>query len=300
VNSQNVDGFSDNLAGYISGSLLEAGSDTTYATLLGFIQAMLLFPDVAKSAQEELDRVCGDRIPTLEDESSLQYIRGCVKESMRWMPTAIMGVPHAVIRDDHYMGYRIPKGAGVMWNVWGIHYDEDRFPKPHVFDPLRFAEDFQSSAEAASNPDASKRDHYLFGAGRRVCQGMHIAERSLFLGISRLLWAFHFENKRDENGDEIVPDAANLTEGLLVQPRTFPVKITCRSEGRAKVLREEWRKVEENLDDKGQWAKIPEVSPTGTPRLSCPIPCVAVSLTLYILLMCSQPQGMFFKEYKPL
>jgi cytochrome P450 len=221
---------------------------------------MLLFPEVAKRAQEEIDRACGDRIPMLEDESSMQYIRGCVKESMRWMPTAIMGVPHAVVRDDHYMGYRIPKGAGVMWNAWGIHYDEVRFPKPHVFDPLRFADDFQSSAEAALNADANKRDHFLFGAGRRVCQGMHIAERSLFLGIARLLWAFDFEKEKDESGKEITPDAADLTEGLLVQPRTFPLKITPRSEKRSEVVREEWRSMENKLDDKGQWAKIPEVS----------------------------------------
>lgn len=118
ANSQKKEGFSDPLAGYISGSMLEAGSDTTWSTLVGWVQAMVIYPDVAKAAQEEIDRVCGDRLPELEDEPNMQYIRGCVKESMRWMPTAILGVPHAVIRDDMYAGYRIPKGATVMMNVW--------------------------------------------------------------------------------------------------------------------------------------------------------------------------------------
>jgi cytochrome P450 len=127
-------GFSDALAGYISGSLLEAGSDTTAATLVGckpfpsqfpyhhpqayisaVMQAMVLFPAVATTAQEEWDRVCGSRMPTLDDMPNLPYIRACVKESLRWMPTDILGVPHAVIREDEYMGYTIPKGAGVMW-----------------------------------------------------------------------------------------------------------------------------------------------------------------------------------------
>lgn len=81
---------------------------------------MVVYPEVLKKAQEEIDRVCGDRFPTMEDEPKLQYIRGCVKESMRWMPTSILGVPHAVIKDDEYMGYKIPKGAGVMWNVWYV------------------------------------------------------------------------------------------------------------------------------------------------------------------------------------
>jgi cytochrome P450 len=79
---------------------------------------MVVFPEVQKKAQEELDRVCGDRLPTMEDEMDLQYIRGIVKESMRWMPTDILGIPHAVIKDDEYMGYKIPKGAAIIGNAW--------------------------------------------------------------------------------------------------------------------------------------------------------------------------------------
>jgi hypothetical protein len=37
-----------------------------------------------------------------------------------------------------------------------------------------------------NNPDASKRNTFTFGAGRRIYAGMHVAERSLFLGISSL------------------------------------------------------------------------------------------------------------------
>lgn len=73
---------------------------------------------MVKKAQAELDSVCGDRLPDLNDLSDLPYIRGCMKESFRWMPTANLGVPHAVIRDDEYMGYKIPKGAEVVYNVW--------------------------------------------------------------------------------------------------------------------------------------------------------------------------------------
>lgn len=83
------------------------------------MQAMILFPEVQKHAQEEIDRVVGpDRIPTMADEPNLPYIRACVKESLRWMPATPLGIPHAVTRDDEYMGYTIPKGASVGLNVW--------------------------------------------------------------------------------------------------------------------------------------------------------------------------------------
>lgn len=219
---------------------------------------MVLFPEVVKAAQEELDRVCGDRFPTLDDEMNLPYIRGCVKESMRWMPTDILGVPHAVIRDDEYMGYKIPKGAGVMWNVWGVHMDPKRHPDPRRFDPARYINDHQTAAEAANNPDASKRDHFVFGAGRRLCQGMHIGERSLFLGMSRLLWAFKFEKATGADGKEIVPDAEDLTEGLFVLPKAFPAKIVPRDAERVKTIKTEWEKMEGLLDESLQWKALPE------------------------------------------
>lgn len=76
---------------------------------------MVLYPNAQKLAQQELDKVCGtDRLPTIEDWASLPYIRKCVKETLRWMPTAILGLPHAVTQDDEYRGYKIPKDAGVM------------------------------------------------------------------------------------------------------------------------------------------------------------------------------------------
>ncbi|KAI1877108.1 uncharacterized protein JN550_001180 [Neoarthrinium moseri] len=262
VKAQKVEAFSDGLAAYISGSLLEAGSDTTAAQLVGFVQAMVLFPEVQKAAQRELDKVCGDRLPTLDDK--LPYIRCCVKECLRWMPTAILGIPHSVIREDEYMGYRIPKGCNVMLNVWAIHMDPKRHSNPRAFDPTRYEGDLQTAAEATANADASKRDHFGFGAGRRVCQGIHIAERSLTLGIARLLWAFQFRRAVDSNGRETVPDPEDLTQGVLVQPRPFPVKIVPRSEAHACALREAWDSCQVLLDGEKQWKEVPEGMPFST------------------------------------
>ncbi|KAF1951982.1 cytochrome P450 [Byssothecium circinans] len=251
--SQAKENFSDDLTAYIISTMLEAGSDTTWSEILGWVQAMVLFPSVAKTAQEEIDRVCGERLPTLDDEPQMQYIRGCVKESLRFMPTTVMGVPHAVIRDDMYMGWRIPKDASVVMNVWGMHNDPSRYPNPRTFDPTRYTNDTQTAYEAAVNPDSSKRDHFIFGAGRRICAGLHIAERTMFLSISRLLWAFNFELPEGET-----TESEDLTEGLLVHPRHVPVRITVRSEERTQAVRREWEAVRGKLDESGQWKSVPE------------------------------------------
>jgi cytochrome P450 len=45
---QEKHGFSDNWASYVSGTLLEAGSDTTASIFLSFAVAMVNFPDAQK------------------------------------------------------------------------------------------------------------------------------------------------------------------------------------------------------------------------------------------------------------
>jgi hypothetical protein len=135
--------------------------------------------------------------------------------------------------------------------------DPKRHANPRVFDPSRYANDFQTAGEAASNPDASKRDHFVFGTGRRICQGMHIAERSLFLGMARMLWAFNFEKARDANGAEITPDITKLIQGLFVMPEPFPAKITPRSEKYVERIRQEWADAEKLLDPQKQWKEVP-------------------------------------------
>ncbi|CAI6277588.1 unnamed protein product [Periconia digitata] len=252
VREQVDNDIDDDLASYITGTLLEAGSDTTANTLIGFLCAMLVFPEVAAKAHEELDRVVGhDRMPVPQDEMNLQYIRGCVKESLRWMPTTILGaIPHALTRDDFYMGFRLPKGAGVMNNVYTIHHDPRRYPNPDVFDPERFKDDFLSTFDAAVHPDPAKRDHFTFGAGRRVCPGMHVAERSLFLGIARLLWAFDFRRPVDGDGNEICPDPTKVTQGFVCAPLPFKAVITPRDEKRAEIIRRDWEMAKkENLEE---------------------------------------------------
>ncbi|KAK4183906.1 O-methylsterigmatocystin oxidoreductase [Podospora australis] len=263
VQAQHTEGFSNDLAAAVAGTALEASSDTTASTLAGLVQALVLYPEAQKRGQEVIDQVCGDRFPDINDMENpkAQYIRAMAKESLRWLPTAILGVPHSCIKDNEYMGYKIPKGASVVYNVWAVHMDPRRHPDPRAFKPERYMYDFASSTDSAQNPDATKRDHFTFGAGRRVCQGMHVVDRGMFLVITRLMWAFEFSRGKDGEGKEVMPDQDDLVGGFLVQPRPFPVTIKPRSEERAKKVREAWEKCRALLDEDEQWREVPEGMP---------------------------------------
>lgn len=134
-------------------------------------------------------------------------------------------------QDDWYGNYFIPKGSIVMINWWAIHYDSVRFPEPYLFKPERFLDYPLSAGEEAILSDPYQRSHFGFGGGRRICPGIHVAERSMFINVARTLWGFNIDFKRDENGDKIPVDFSLLgTEGgSNCSPREFSCGTTLAS-----------------------------------------------------------------------
>ena len=77
--------------------------------------AMAMYPALQAKAQQELDDVLGsDRLPVQEDLASLPYIHAILLEVMRWRPAAPLGIPHRVMVEDEYNGYRIPAGTIII------------------------------------------------------------------------------------------------------------------------------------------------------------------------------------------
>ncbi|KIW90067.1 uncharacterized protein Z519_09498 [Cladophialophora bantiana CBS 173.52] len=222
--------------------ILGAGSDTTANSLLFVILACIAHPDVQKTAHEELDRVIGQgRFPTWEDEPNLPYIRAIIKEQHRWRSIAPMSFSHWSDREDVYNGYRIPKNAVVRVNTWAIHQDPARYLNPETFMPERFLDFNLSAAAYANSPDVAARDHFSYGGGKRICVGLHLAERSLFNMTARLLHAFEMLPALDVSGREIPIDPNDVKTALIMAPNKFSAQFQLRGEKIAETLEREWR-----------------------------------------------------------
>ncbi|KAF4615708.1 hypothetical protein D9613_012506 [Agrocybe pediades] len=174
--------------------MIGAGADTTWSTTATFMLAMLLYPEVQKKAQQEIDAFIEEnRLPTFSDRSNLPYVNCIVSETYRWYNAAPTGIPHESLEDDIYRGMFIPKGSVIIPNTRGITLDEAVYEHPHTFDPERYL-------RGEPHPVAQ------FGFGRRICPGRHLADASVWIAVASILAAFEINPVQDSNGTPIVPN----------------------------------------------------------------------------------------------
>lgn len=209
-------------------SLYGAATDTTVHTLTAFTLAMILFPQVQRRAQEEIDTVVGkERLPTFEDRDRLPYVNALVKEVMRWWPMVPMGLPHATEDEVEYDGMRIPKGAYLLPAVWWFLKDPTVYADPQAFDPTRF---LAPRDEPDPKPD-------VFGYGRRICPGRFFADAGLFITIVRSLAAFEMSKAVLDDGTEVDVNV-RPKPGIICFPTHFDFKIVPRSPEHAELIRQ--------------------------------------------------------------
>ncbi|KAF9528948.1 cytochrome P450 [Crepidotus variabilis] len=207
---------------WLASTIYAAGSDTTSSIMSWWVLAMTAHPEFQKKAQEEIDRVVGrDRLPTLDDMTSLPYVQATIRETARWRPPAPIGVPHRSTEDDWYEGHFIPKNSTVIVNIWNLNRDTSIFgPDVDVYNPERFLNETSELAPSAS--ESKDMGHFSFGFGRRICVARYMAENVMFVYAASMLWALNFEAGKDEKGQTTPPNIQDMIEeGLVIRPPNF-------------------------------------------------------------------------------
>ena len=148
---------------------------------------------------------------------------------------------------------KIPKRSIVFINSWGLQHDENRFKDPDRFDPDHYEGVTALAPELAAASDPEMRDHYGYGSGRRICPGMHLAERNMFLAFAKLLWAFEFLPGEDNSGHAIEPDTdpeTGYSEGFLVCAKDYELRVRVRSEKRRETIVREFEEAKKDVFSK--------------------------------------------------
>lgn len=87
-------------------------------------------------------------------------------------------------------------------NFRAILHSPDIYPKPFDFDPDRYLSRMvdQPSTATQTNPDPRT---FVFGYGRRICPGRHLAEDSLFIAAAMVLSVFNILPCLHEDGNPL-------------------------------------------------------------------------------------------------
>ncbi|KAF4548076.1 Cytochrome P450-like protein 54 [Elsinoe fawcettii] len=243
-------GLSDLQGTYVLGGLYSAAASTTASLAMSWVLMMLLHPTWLKQLQSEIDAVVGsERLPTFDDLPQLPLLRAVVKEVARMRPVTAGGIPHKSTRDDEYNGYFIPKGSIIHPNLWhapiakpskAIHYDPEIYPDPEDFNPDRWMNPKFPTFREPLTQYPNMNNYSVFGFGRRLCPGAHIAERSIYMIAARLAWGCKISKSIDpQTGREIVPPEYDYVRAMNTEPHAFGFDLTCRSEQHWSVIEAE-------------------------------------------------------------
>ncbi|KAG8752266.1 hypothetical protein FRC12_012051 [Ceratobasidium sp. 428] len=170
------------LVKWTAAPMFAAGSTTTVALIHSFLFNMSIRPDIAAKVQAEIDSQVGrDRLPTLNDRESMPYTEAVLQEVIRCNPVFAFGLEHCASEDLQVRGYKIKKGTTIEANIWALMHEPSTYPDPHTFNPDRFLK---------QNPNTDPR-RFLFGFGRRVCPGQHVANNGAFTMCAAFMSVFN-------------------------------------------------------------------------------------------------------------
>ncbi|KAK7349664.1 hypothetical protein VNO77_07208 [Canavalia gladiata] len=195
--------FRENLPMLSSLDILVAATDTTAATTVWAMTALIKYPRVMKKVQEEIRNLGGNKEFLDEDDiQKFPYFKAVIKETLRLHPPAPLLVQRETNEKCVLDGYEIPAKTIVYVNAWAIHRDPEAWKDPNEFLPERFFD---------SDTDFRGQDFELipFGGGRRICPGMSMAITSLDIILANLLNSFDWELppgfKKEDIDTEVLP-----------------------------------------------------------------------------------------------
>lgn len=162
-------------------TMIFAGSETTARLLFWSCYLLTLDINEQDRLRAEIEAFPPDQLTKLDDLQNWPGLRNVVLEALRLYPP----LPHILRRaigSDKICGYDIAPNTQVWISPWIMHRHNKFWDKPTAFAPDRFV--------GKLAPWVQMPGYIPFGAGPRICIGLHIALTEAYIMLARLLWCY--------------------------------------------------------------------------------------------------------------
>ncbi|XP_004505592.1 geraniol 8-hydroxylase-like [Cicer arietinum] len=201
-------------------TLFVGGTDTIASTLEWAMAELLKNEKVMSKAKQELEQIIGKGKALEEsDIARLPYLQAVIKETFRLHPAVPFLIPRKANANVEICGYTIPKDAQVFVNVWAMGRNSSIWENANLFSPERFL-----------TSEIDYKGHHFelipFGAGRRICPGLPLAVRTLYLMLGSLINCFNWKLEDGFKIDDMNMDEHfGMTLAKAQSVRVIPEKI---------------------------------------------------------------------------
>ncbi|GLY25873.1 cytochrome P450 [Micromonospora sp. NBRC 101691] len=170
------EGMSDKQVRDEIATLLLGGYETTSNQLSWAWYELSRNPEVEARLHEELDRVLGDRLPTVADVPQLEYTNRVLEETLRLYP--VPWLERRAAGADTLGGYHVKANSLIYISPYLTHRHPDFWEDPERFDPDRFTPE--------RSADRPRFAYFPFGGGPRLCIGNRLAQLEAQLTLATI------------------------------------------------------------------------------------------------------------------
>ncbi|KAJ9086715.1 hypothetical protein DSO57_1000972 [Entomophthora muscae] len=188
-----------------------AGHDTTSFALSAAMFLLAQHQEIQRQLHHEIMRTCGTRPPTHDDLKQMHLLDAVIKETLRMYPPSAILALRIATKDTTICGYDIPKGTGIIPDVFAMQNDPEYWPEPNKFIPSRFLDAHGKPLEKLPGP------WLPFSGGERTCLGLgfSLLEQRVVLAKTIATYNIHLQ-----------PPAANISllNSIILRSKPFHVK----------------------------------------------------------------------------
>ncbi|MQL64269.1 cytochrome P450 [Streptomyces vinaceus] len=171
-------------------AILTPGAETVGSTVMSLLLVLTEHPELGDKIRDEVKSVVGDRRVAFDDVRRLTYTANVVTETLRLYP-AVWILTRRAVADTELGGYRIPKGADLIYSPYAIQRDRRSYERNEDFDPDRWLPE--------RSKDVPKHAMSPFSVGNRKCPSDHFSMAELTLITAVVAHAYRFEQAPDSD-----------------------------------------------------------------------------------------------------